>query len=52
MQESEAGMHAAASAHLLEEVGSLHVDAHGSKHDGKLLILLLLISLRTSPPQP
>jgi hypothetical protein len=30
---------------LVEEMGGLHVDTHGSKHDGKLTLLLLCISL-------
>lgn len=32
-------------ADLLEEVGSLHIDAHGRKHNGEFLILLLLFTL-------
>ncbi len=39
------GMQTCQAACLLEEVGSLHVDTHGCKHNGKLLVLLLLIAL-------
>jgi hypothetical protein len=40
----------AVETHLLEEVGGLHVDAHGGENDGKLRLLLALLLEQVALP--